>query len=349
MRPRRILLAAMAAGCAMLASACGEFRDRVAPPATQHPFSVVVASAVPDADDAPLYAAEAGGYLRAAGIRLHLRHPSRPGAGLKLLEEGKVDMAISSEPEVLLARDRGKKVVSVAALVQRPLPALISLPGQKIKSVKDLRGKQVGTDGSRLQAIELRTILQHAGVPPGSVRETDVGWGGDGALISGKVDAILSGAWNYEGIQLRLDHHDPRILPVNQAGLPRYEDLVLVVREQTARYQGERLRAFMQALSQGEREVRRSPPAAARLVRAHNGSLDQALQLRSIEATLPAALPAGKGKPYGFQKPGDWASFGSWMYKRGLLREDPDRKGLPPFSNEFLPGQGVGKAEEELL
>ena len=56
------------------------------------------------------------------------------------------------------------------------------------------------------------------------------------------------------------------------------------------------------------------------------------------------------GHPYGWQDPSAWAAFGNWMFDHGLLRHNPDDTALPPFTNEFLPGEGLGKtAEEESL
>jgi ABC-type nitrate/sulfonate/bicarbonate transport system substrate-binding protein len=95
-------------------------------------------------------------------------------------------------------------------------------------------------------------------------------------------------------------------------------------------------------LTRGEREVRADPAAAARLVVAANPNLEERLQLKSIEQTLPATLPgpANPGKPYGWQDPAAWAAFGSWMKGHGLVRNDPGAV-RPPFTNEFLPGQGL--------
>ncbi|MHB8533457.1 MAG: hypothetical protein ACYDC2_12135, partial [Solirubrobacteraceae bacterium] len=64
------------------------------------------------------------------------------------------------------------------------------------------------------------------------------------------------------------------------------------------------------------------------------------LQLESIEQTLPATVPSEAGKPYGWQSPAAWAAFGNWMFNHKLLGKDPNA-GLPPFTNEFLPGQGI--------
>ena len=76
---------------------------------------------------------------------------------------------------------------------------------------------------------------------------------------------------------------------------------------------GQDLRAFLQALTRGENEVRANPAAAAALVVKANPSLEPKLQLASIEQTLPAALPSQAGKPFGWQSTSAWAAFGSWM------------------------------------
>jgi putative hydroxymethylpyrimidine transport system substrate-binding protein len=151
----------------------------------------------------------------------------------------------------------------------------------------------------------------------------------------------VGGFWNYEAIQLRLAHKRPTVIPVDQAGVPTYDELVLVVREDEARTRGVDLRAFLQALTRGEREVRADPAAASTLLVKANPSLEPKLQLESIKQTLPAAVPADTSKPYGWQDPTAWAAFGAWMFSHKLLSRDPSTGGLPPFTNEFLPGQGI--------
>ena len=61
----------------------------------------------PNADHAPLYSAIAAGDFRAAGLDVKPVVPAETAEPLKLLAAGKVDMAISYEPELLLARDAG--------------------------------------------------------------------------------------------------------------------------------------------------------------------------------------------------------------------------------------------------
>jgi putative hydroxymethylpyrimidine transport system substrate-binding protein len=334
----KIYSALLTLACAVALSACGSKQDVVSARATKR-FTVVL-DFFPNADHAALYSAIDKGDFRAVGLNVQPQTPSDPSAPLKLLAAGRADMAISYEPELLLARDQGLKLVSIGALVQRPLTSIIALPGQHIKKVADLAGKTVGTAGIPYQAAELKTALQSAGVQPSSVKEVNVGFNLVPAMLSGKVAATLGGFWNYEAIQLEQLHKRPLTIPVDRAGVPTYDELVLVVREDEAHTRGQDLRAFLQALTRGEHEVRANPAAAAALVVKANPSLDPKLQLVSIERTLPAAVPSEAGKPFGWQSSSAWATFGNWMFSHKLLEHDPN-SALPPFTNEFLPGQGI--------
>jgi len=335
---RGLLLALAGLALALALGACGAKQDVISAPVAKR-FTIML-DWFPNADHAALYAAIAHGDFRAVGLNVEPVVPAETAEPLKLLEAGKVDMAISYEPQLLLARDQGLKLVSIAALVQRPLTSIIALPEQHVHDVAQLAGKTVGTAGIPYQAAELRSILQHAGVSPSKVKEVNVGFNLVPAMLSGKVAATLGGYWNYEAVQLRLMHKHPLVIPVDQAGVPTYDELVLVVREDEAHTDGQDLRAFLQALTRGEREVRRDPAAAASLVVKANPTLEPKLQLESITQTLPAAQPTDTSNPFGWQEPTAWAAFGNWMYSHGLLQHDPNG-GLPPFTNEFLPGQGI--------
>jgi putative hydroxymethylpyrimidine transport system substrate-binding protein len=339
-RPRRptALLATAALLSAVCLAACGTKQDTLSAAGAKR-FTVML-DFFPNADHAALYSAIAHGDFRTAGLEVQPQAPADPAEPLKLLAAGRVDMAISYEPELLLARDQGLRLVSIAALVQRPLTSIIALPGAHVRRVADLAGKRVGTAGIAYQSAELHTALAHAGVSPASAREVNVGFNLVPAMLSGQVAATLGGFWNYEAIQLQLMHKRPLVVPVDQAGVPGYDELVLVVREGQAHSAGQDLRAFLQALTRGEREVHADPAAAASLLTAANPSLERRLQLESIKRTLPATLPSDTSKPFGWQDPTAWASFAGWMFSQHLLTHDPAAS-LQPYTNEFLPGQGI--------
>jgi putative hydroxymethylpyrimidine transport system substrate-binding protein len=338
-RPIAALLACVVALTTL--TACGSKEDDTsATPALQN--ITVMLDYFPNADHAPLYAAIARGDFRKAGLQVKVVTPSDPSAPLKLVSAGKVDIAISYEPELLLARDKGAKVIGIGAMVQQPLTSIIALGSAKIRTVADLAGKTVGTAGIPYQSAYLKTILTKAGIAPSRVKELNVGFNLVPAMLSKKVDATLGGFWNYEGIQLEQAKKKPTIIKMPDAGVPTYDELVLVTREKTVREQGPLLRRFVQALQSGALAVKADPSTGVDPLLAANKDLERPLQLASVQATLSAFFPEDDKDPYGWQDPDQWRAYGEWMQANKLLTNPPNSAA---FTNEFLPGEGVLPAE----
>jgi putative hydroxymethylpyrimidine transport system substrate-binding protein len=180
-------------------------------------------------------------------------------------------------------------------------------------------------------------------VDPASVKEVNVGFNLVPAMLSGKADATLGAFWNIEGVQLQREKRDPWILPVDQAGVPTYEELVFVVREDTARNRGPVLRAFLRALAQAHEQVRSDPEQGIQPLLAANPDLDPETTLAQVRETIPAFFPADEKEPFGWQAGGAWGTYGDWMYEHQLLKARP----LPrSITNEFLPGEGLEGATD---
>ena len=295
----------------------------------------------PNADHAGIYAAQGAGEYDRAGLNVDIKAPPDPAAPLKLLRAGRADVVISYEPELLLARDKGADdLVAVGALVQKPLTALMALPGSGIRSAKDLAGKRVGTAGIAYQSAYLRTIAEKAGVDPGSIKETNVGFDFSRPLIAGRVDATLGAFWNYEGTDLKRRGKKPVILKMDALGVPAYDELVFVSRRENLDEDGaSRIRRFLQATARGHRLLEQDPKVGVdALMKASNG-LDRGLQEAVVKATLPVFFPTGKDKPYGWQEPAQWDAYGRWMQENGLLKRPPNA--ARALTNEFLPGEAL--------
>ncbi len=332
---RRLSVLAVAVLAAVALSGCGERSEPTAGPRTER-LSLLL-DYLPNADHAGLYAAQARGDFRRAGLDVEIQTPSDPSAPLKLLAAGRVDLAISYEPELLLARDAGEKLVAVGALVQEPLTSVMSIGARGVRTPAGLRGKTVGTAGIPYQSAYLKAILERAGVDPGSVKEVNVGFNLVPAMLSRKVDATLGAFWNYEGVQLRLARKDPQIIRMDRAGVPTYDELVIVARAADLRRGGARVRRFLRALGQGHAALRRDPRAGVQALLAANRDLDPRLQLASVKATLPAFLPPA-GKPFGWMDRAAWARYGRWMFENRLLERAPAT--ARALTEEFLPGEG---------
>jgi putative hydroxymethylpyrimidine transport system substrate-binding protein len=321
---------------AAAATGCGEKED-VLEPAGSKQLELML-DYFPNADHAGIYAAQAGGHFEQAGLDVAIRQPPDPAAPIKQVAAGRVDLAISYEPELLRARDQGLHVVSVGAIVQEPLTSIISLPNAKIAKPADLEGKTVGTAGIDYQTAYLRTVLAEAGVAADSVKERNVGFGLTPALLTGKVDAVLGAFWNYEGTELRLAGKKPRIIRIEDAGVPSYNELVLVANEDALERDADKIRAFIGALSRGTRDLRENPAEGIDGLLEANPDLDPALQRAVVDVTLPLFF-APRGKPFGWQDPEQWDAFSAWMKDNGLLEQPPDP--AASYDNELLPGSGL--------
>ncbi|HUZ27988.1 MAG TPA: ABC transporter substrate-binding protein, partial [Solirubrobacteraceae bacterium] len=256
----------------LLLAGCGSKQETITAPARSAQSLNLMLDWFPNADHVGIYRALAEGDFARAGLNVHVQVPSDPAAPLRLVAAGRVDMAISYEPELLLARDRSQPLVSVAALVQQPLTSIVSVGSQRIHSPRDLRGKTVGDAGIAYQHAYLQTILAHAGVPAKSVKEVNVGSNLVPAMVSNRVNATLGAYWNYEAVQLAQLGKKPNVIRMNQAGVPNYDELVLVVRETTLNRHANLVRRFVQALARGYQSVRRNPAAGvASLLKANPG------------------------------------------------------------------------------
>jgi len=321
---------------ALLLAGCGEKKESVGAKNTE---SVeLLLDFFPNADHAPIYAAEANGHFEDVGLDVKIRQPADPAAPIKQVAAGRVDLAVSYEPELLRARDQGLAVVSVGALVQGPLTSIVSLPKAKIAKPSDLRGKRVGTAGIDYQQAFLDTILAKANVPEGDVDVKNVGFNLSPALLTRKVDAVLGAFWNYEGTDLKLRKKDPQIIRVEDAGVPAYDELVIVANEDALERDEGKIRRFMGALARGTADLRRNPDGAIKGLLEANRELDSRLQSAVVKVTLPL-FSAPRGKPYGYQDPREWNTFAEWMSGKGLLKKTQSARGA--FTNDLLPGEGL--------
>ncbi|MEA2156450.1 MAG: putative hydroxymethylpyrimidine transport system substrate-binding protein [Solirubrobacteraceae bacterium] len=335
---RRVLPAVLAMLVVLGLAACGERKEPVAgTPATERVNLVL--DFFPNADHAGLYAAIGTGEFKKAGLDVQPHTPSDPSAPLKLVAAGRADLAISYEPELLLARAKGAKLVSIGAIVQKPLTSLISIGSKAIRAPGGLEGKKVGTAGIPYQDAYLKTIIRQAGIDGSRVHSINLGFNLVPALVSKRVDAVLGMFWNVEGVQLAREHKDPKILRMEQIGVPTYNELIVVAREQDVRSRGPLLRRFMRALARGHQRLRSDIASGVdELVKA-NPDLDSKLQRAQVKATLPVFFPADRKKPFGFQDPEQWRRYAAWMSDNGLLSQPQIAQRA--FTNEFLPGEGI--------
>jgi len=336
---RRLVLALLVLALA----GCGEKQEGAGVSSGRLESFTIVLDYFPNADHAGLYAAEAAGDYERAGLDVRIQAPPDPSAPLKLLQAGRADLAISYEPEVLLAREKvsaPRQLVSVGALVQKPLTSVMALPGSGVRAIADLEGKRVATAGIPYQSAYLKTLLTAAGIDPATVEEINVGFDLTPALLSGKVDATLGAFWNYEGTDLAQRGRSPVILRMERLGIPTYNELVLVARRPDLDEPGSsRVRRFLRATARGHERLREDPARGVDALLAADKGLKRTLQEAVVRATLPVFFPEDPKRPFGYQDPAEWDAYGRWMFENKLLTRPPNARRA--LTNEFLPGEGL--------
>lgn len=334
----RIALAIVALAATLtLAVGCGEKEESPAG-AEAEPFELALDFYV-NPDHAGIYAALENGRFEEAGLDVTPRVPSDPAAPIKLVAAGRVDLAVSYEPEVLIARDQGQSVTAVAALVASPLTSLISLPEAKIDEPSDLRGKTLATAGIPYQEAFLGAILREEHIDRSEVKTQNVGLGLLPAVISGRADAMLGGFRNVEGVDLAERGLNPRVVPVDVLGIPTYDELVLVANSERVAEDPEAIRLFIAALEQGTQDALEDPEAATDAVLAAGEGLDPKLTAAEIEATLPLLMPKSK-HPYGYMNEREWQEFAEFLAAEGVIEALPDIGEV--LTNDLLPGDIPG-------
>jgi NitT/TauT family transport system substrate-binding protein/putative hydroxymethylpyrimidine transport system substrate-binding protein len=296
---------------ALLGLGCGDDgRDGAANPST----AIIGLDFTPNAVHAPIYAAVRNGYDRKHGVRLRIRPPGSSPDSLKLLTSGRADLAVLDIHDLGLARERGADVVGVAALVQRPLAAIIAQAD--IRRPRDLEGRRVGVSGLPSDPAVLRAVVEGDGGDYDKVRQVTIGFAAVPSLIEKRIDAVPA-FWNAEGVTLRQRGVRTREFRVDDFGAPRYPEVVLVTTRETLDQRRAMIQGAVEALKDGTESVLSDPePAVADIARA--GGADEELVQAQLRAVSPILRPPLKLSRAALER---WADFDK---RFGILKRRPD-------------------------
>jgi putative hydroxymethylpyrimidine transport system substrate-binding protein len=278
----------------------------------------------PNAVHTFVLAAQEQGYFKAEGLDVTVKMPAEdPTDGIKLVGAGKETFAFYYQPDTLVARGEGIPVVSVAAVVRRPLNGIMAPASAGIKSPKDLEGKQIGYPGIPLNVPMVNTMVKAAGGDPAKVKFTDVSFDLIPAIATHTVPAIAGGFVNHEKLVLEQQGIPMTYFSPADFGVPNYYELVLVTGESTAKNDPATVQAFWRALTKGFQWVKANQADALKLLMSkqdQNFPLDPKVEEQSLKMLLPWMEESGVA--FGAQKPEDWQKVADWMVAQGALKAD---------------------------
>jgi putative hydroxymethylpyrimidine transport system substrate-binding protein len=280
----------------------------------------------PNAVHAGIYLALERDYFDAEGVTLSVAAPSSSTDSVKLLLAGRAQFAILDIHDLALAREKGRDIVGVMALVQRPLAAVLAQP--QIARPRDLEGKRVGVTGVPSDDAVLSSIVRGDGGDPSKVHKVTIGFQAVAALLARRVDAATA-FWNAEGVALQAQRQGIREFKVDDFGAPPYPELVLCVTRATLRDDRPLVAATVRALRRGYEEAIADPESAVEAL-VDRAGVKRAVTQRELDAVSPAFTEGAT--QYGELDPGELSAWARWEARFGITKRPPD------IARAFAPG-----------
>ena len=267
-------------------------------------------------DHATLIVGQEKGFFAEAGLEVEIIAPADPNDPPKLVAAGKVDLAISYQPQLHVQVDQGLPLRRIATLVSTPLNSLVVLEDGPIKSIADLKGRKIGFSVGGFEDALLAAMLNKVGLSLKDVTLINVNFSLSPALISGQVDAVIGAFRNFELNQMDIVNRPGRAFDVEEEGVPAYDELIIVAHAD--RLGDNKLRRFVTALEKSAQYLINHPRKSWQLFIKGRKNLDDELNKRAFRDTLPrfALRPAALDQ-------GRYRRMAQFLKDQGLIKTIP--------------------------
>ena len=138
-------------------------------------------------DHAALIVAQEKGYFAAQDLAVELQTPADPNDPPKLVAAGKVDIAVSYQPQLTIHVNAGLPIKRIGTLVATPLNSLVALKDGPVKTLADLKGRKIGYSVGGFEEALLKAMLAKAGLKTEDVTLVNVNFSLSPALLSKQV------------------------------------------------------------------------------------------------------------------------------------------------------------------
>jgi putative hydroxymethylpyrimidine transport system substrate-binding protein len=292
---------------------------------------------VPNPDHVGLFYAQEKGYFTDAGLTINFRQPSNAADPIKLVALGKVDLAITYEPEMFYGQESELPAVAVATVVPVPLNSLIVNPDEPISDLSEMNGKSVGVTGIPSDDAFYQTMLKTAGLTSDQTPSVNVGFNLVPSVLSKKVDGIIGGYQNVEAIQIEQESGTkPSVFPADQLGVPSYAELVIAAngdKLQSDEAYADAVRRFVAAVVKGTDDAIANPDETTAIMKQVTDYKPEFLD-ESVPYTLKLLTPAS-GTKTGCIDVANWQSYGEWMSSNELITSTPDASAIA--TTDYMP------------
>lgn len=274
----------------------------------------------PNVDHLPIYVARQQGFFSEKGMEIKILSPSATSDALKLAASGHVDIAVSYEPQTIIAAARGLDIIAFGRLIEHPLTTLLFLKGKGIETPKDLEGKKIGYTVPGLMDVlleafaKLNNIQQYTAI--------NVGFSIVQSLTAGKVDAVMGPFKTYETVIMAQKGYEVGYFELEKWGIPDYDELIFVTSVKAMKKNQAAIMTFRRVIDRAIAYVRANPTKALEYYFKAVPEADRKTESDAFELTLPYYAHTQK---LDMKR---WQQFADFALKYGLIEKPVDVKSV---------------------
>ena len=267
----------------------------------------------PNPDHAPLIIAKQQGFFKEQGLDVELIGPADPNDPPKWIAANKADIGITYQPQFMEQVDRGLPLVRIGTLIDKPLNCLVVLNESGIKTLADLKGKQIGGTNGGLSSVMLKVMLQKQGLTEKDIEFINVRYNLTQALLSKKVDAVTGMMRNFEVPQLELTGHKVEAFFPEEYGIPNYSELIFITH--VNKVHDKRFPKFLTALKKAVAYLDTHPKETWKQFAKDYPEANNKVNREAWFATIPYFAE----DPFYFDSE-EWRRFADFMQKNKLIK-----------------------------
>jgi len=264
-------------------------------------------------DHAPLIIAQKRGFFKEVGLEVEMIEPADPNDPPKLVAAGKLDLAISYQPQLHIQVDQGLPVVRVGTLVSVPLNALVVLKDGPIKSISDLKGKKVGFSVGGFEEALLSGMLEKYNLKMSDIELININFSLSPSLIAKKVDAVIGAFRNFELNQMDIVGHPGTAFYPEEHGVPTYEELIYI--SNVKNKNNPIFDKFFKAIQKATLTMINDPDSTWKDFSTYRKGLDDELNKRAYRDTLSRFALRPQAHDLNTYK-----DFGNFLKEKGIIK-----------------------------
>ncbi len=235
-------------------------------------------------DHAPIIIAKKRNFFKDLNLEVEMIEPADPNDPPKLVAAGKLDLAISYQPQLHIQVDQGLPVVRVGTLVSVPLNSLVVLKDGPIRVISDLKGKKVGFSVGGFEEALLSGMLQKYNLKLSDVDLVNINFSLSPSLIAKKVDAVIGAFRNFELNQMDIVNHPGRAFYPEEHGVPTYEELIYIANKKNKN--NPLFDKFFSAIQKATLTIINDPVSTWKDFSSYRKGLDDELNKRAYKDTI---------------------------------------------------------------